>query len=336
MDVVAAFKHRIKPLLYFLGVAACKAAWRKLQHPSHLYILMYHRIDLRPEPYYERTVGPNIFEHQVRLLKRRFTIIDFDDLQNLNERNDQKKDFLILTFDDGYKDNYRYAFPVLKKYNVPATIFVTTGLVGTNDMLWFDKLAWILHTTPLEDEAYFSTCRKYAGHPVGGEKKRLRRHVRTVNGITRNIGRRMREKADAEKETLLNRMADDFKLESWPTAANRPMLSWQEIKEMSEYGISFGSHTVHHPILSRLSRSQANAEIVESKIMLESITDKPVQTFAYPYGKKKDYNGREVEMVRQAGFKYACSAIRGIERLPLKLTMELKRRGVPDSPYLFL
>ena len=105
---------------------------------------------------------------------------------------------------------------------------------------------------------------------------------------------------------------------------------------MSKNGISFGSHTVSHPVLSDISLEEAITEIVESKKIIEEKIQKPVVSFAYPFGKKQDYSDDVTRALANLGFEYACSTIRGHEQIPLRTPLELKRRGAPPHPFLFL
>jgi len=114
------------------------------------------------------------------------------------------------------------------------------------------------------------------------------------------------------------------------------MLSWDEVREMSTNGISFGAHTVNHPVLADISLEEARREILESKKTIENKIQKTVKTFAYPYGKDKDYSVDVTKIVEELGFDYACSTIRGYEQFPMKNYFNLKRRGVPIAPHLFL
>jgi peptidoglycan/xylan/chitin deacetylase (PgdA/CDA1 family) len=101
-------------------------------------------------------------------------------------------------------------------------------------------------------------------------------------------------------------------------------------------GISFGSHTMSHPVLSAIPIPEARKEIVKSKRVIEEQIQKPVTTFAYPYGKNEDYSDEVTKVLIDEGFEYACTATVGYEQFPLKAPLALKRRGVPPHPHLFL
>jgi peptidoglycan/xylan/chitin deacetylase (PgdA/CDA1 family) len=125
-------------------------AQRSKKNSRLLTILAYHRI-LPPDNGFMFDEGvisasPEVFERQMKFVKENFNVISFKDLQgvlNRNEKEDQKP-YLIITFDDGYLDNYTYAYPILKKYGLPATIFLTVNYIGTNLIFWWDQIACAL------------------------------------------------------------------------------------------------------------------------------------------------------------------------------------------------
>lgn len=327
-------KERLKPLLFHGGFPFAKITWRRFTGQHRIFILLYHKVDQQAPPLFG-AVKPGVFESQIQFLKTHYEIVDLNDLKRLEFIKVPKKDMVVLTFDDGYRNNYTRAFPILKKYHVPATIFLTTNHIDTNRLLWYDKLSWILYkTVSIPDMA---TLVKYdIGPEITSEIKRFfTSSFSACLNILHSLIARLKTFPSKSREDLLNRLAKACKIKVWPGDGERAMLSWEEIKEMSRYGISFGSHTKSHPVLSSISASDAQKEIVESKRVIEDKIQKPVTTFAYPYGRKKDYTDNIIKILVDEGFEYACSATEGAERYPLKAPLILKRRGVAPSPYLF-
>lgn len=138
-------KKYLRPVAFGVGVPFFKIAYRKILNQQKVFILMYHRVDQQARPFFEIVVKPEIFERQIRFLKRNFEIVDLSDLRTFESKRVLKRDLGVLTFDDGYRGNYTYALPVLKQYNVPTTIFLATGCINTNQLLWYDRLSWILY-----------------------------------------------------------------------------------------------------------------------------------------------------------------------------------------------
>lgn len=329
-------KSCLRPLLFYGGFPFVRIAWRRMLAMRRVFILMYHRVDYLACPFFEIVVRPEAFEKQIRFLRKYYEIVDLGDLKRLEAKRTSKKDFVVLTFDDGYRDNYTHAFPILQKYQAPATIFLATRYINANLLLWYDQLAWILYNT--ESVPDMAILLK---HSIAPE---LIREVEcfflSSSSIRFNVlcflTAKLKTFATKERERTLSRLAQACKIKRWPRDKERPMLSWEEVREMSKYGISFGSHTMSHPVLSAIPTPEARREIVESKNIIEEQIQKPVTTFAYPYGKKEDYTDEVTKILIDEGFEYACTTTMGYEQFPVATPLELKRRGVPPHPYLFL
>jgi len=329
-------KTTIRPMAFYGGYPFFKFVTRRLAGKRCVFILLYHKIGPQAPPLLGETVLPEDFERQIRFLKKRYEIIDLKDLRSSISNANSSKDFVVLTSDDGYRGNFLYAFPVVKKYDVPLTIFLTTDVIGTNQLLWPDKLAWILYRSAADfnRQALYRT-----GLPQemirNIEKFFLKDASRQAKSL-RSINEHLKSYSNEEREDILGRLAKFCKIKQWPAENFRAMLSWEEVKNMSGEGISFGSHTKSHPTLSKISLNLARQEVVDSKQVIEEQIQKPVTTFAYPYGKSDDISAGVINLLRDEGFEYACTTEVGYEKFPINNPLFLKRKGVPPSPYLFL
>src|SRR5262245_54886386 len=121
-------------------------------------ILGYHKVSPDQHPFFE-PLHPDTFEQQMRFLKSCYTVLSLAELVSRSMRGDVPERAVAITFDDGYRDNYEYAFPILKKYQFPATIFVATGAIGTRELIWHDQIfdafrfATVLRARLAHDEA---------------------------------------------------------------------------------------------------------------------------------------------------------------------------------------
>lgn len=332
MDII---KKSLKPLLFYGGLPRVKRTWRRLSRRHKIFILMYHKVDYDDTPFFGEAVKPDVFERQVIFLKKYYQIVNLNDLKKMGFNQNQQKDIAVLTFDDGYRNNYDYAFPVLKKYNVPATIFLTTDYINTKNLLWYDRLAWILNkAVSIPDKAALikydlspELCAKINDFFTSGSSLR--------HNMLNYVAASLKTYPTERRDKILSRLSKACKVNTEPENSERAMLSWDEVNEMSRHNISFGSHTKTHPVLSAILLSESKNEIVESKRVLEEKLQQSVTTFAYPYGKKEDFNGNITKILSDEGFEYACSTITGAEEYPLKAPLTLKRKGVALSPYLF-
>jgi peptidoglycan/xylan/chitin deacetylase (PgdA/CDA1 family) len=212
------------------------------------------------------------------------------------------KNKYVLSFDDGYANLYTDAFPLLQDMGVPFAVFVTTGMIDTDTLLWNDLLEF----------AVFSTRKKVlpAGildTPVGLEPPALRQA--TVMRLKAELKKRPIEEARSEVERLC--AALDVAADA-PELAGVRFLTTVQIREMAAAGVLFGGHTVSHPILSRETQDRVRTEVTECKQQLESATGRPVTVFAYPNGQVEDFNEMVKAEVAEAGYRSAVTGIAGL------------------------
>ena len=302
-----------------------------------VFILLYHKVDYNAAPFFGAAVRPDVFERQIRFLKRHYKIVDLSALNQLEQLDrTSTSDLIVITFDDGYRNNYRYAAPILKKYDVQATIFLATDYIGNNQLLWHDKLSWILYTAVSVPERKKLIRSELSPEIIREVERFLAADSSGRVSILRSLVALLKAYSAQERGEVIKRLAEACRVNTWPGDDERPMLSWDEVIEMSKYGISFGSHSMSHPVLSDISVEEARREIVESKNIIEEQIQKPVTTFAYPYGKYRDYTDEVTKVLFDEGFEYACTTTVGYEQFPVATPLTLKRRGVPPHPYLFL
>jgi peptidoglycan/xylan/chitin deacetylase (PgdA/CDA1 family) len=261
-----------------------------------LTIIMYHRVDTSKENWSVDAIDTSIFEKQIKYLKKTHKIYSLENFaQDLLEKKNLPKRVAVITFDDGYKDNYTNAFPILKKYKIPATIFLTTGHIETDKLFWWDKLGYILLNLKQK---------KINLNDFGVIKPSLLKKRRDAfNEIMAKIGATPEEK----KQELIKELENIFNQDLLKEIGKNKTLTWDEVKEMSENNIDFGAHTVNHPILTKISLKQAEFEISQSKKDIEKRLNKPIKTFSYPNGLASDYNTEIIDILKKYGFTYAVT-----------------------------
>jgi len=306
------------------GIYRLRRAAKRLRNrfrPTAL-ILLYHRIiDLPSDPQLLCVSSKHFAEH-LNILKKYTHSIS---LQRLNQ--DLRNETLInrsvaITFDDGYFDNLQNAEPLLGQFGIPATIFVASGYIGSGREFWWDELERLLLRPNILPAAFRLSIngRTYQGElkewaTYGEDDYRCNqewnilekddptsrhRHYRTLCQFLRPL-------PDKNRREVLDELAALVCKESQEKMAHR-ILSAEEISRLDKYSfIEIGSHTVTHPVLSKLSPSEQRAEIRTSKIQLEKIVGHPIKSFAFPYGLKEDYTIETATLVQESGFEYACS-----------------------------
>jgi len=243
---------------------------------NQLRILLYHQIspDLVPwaRPY---QISPTLFEWQLKFLKSRFRILDLEEaVLHLNDCRPLPANSVVITIDDGFKDNYLYAFPLLKKYGIPATIFLATEPIERGELLWFDELAyrlWHARSGKLEIGGLGSIC-LYNSGPA--------REVEISRCIDAMIGY-----SPQAREPILREVQRRTGINIPSDLPRRWMLNWNEIREMRRYGIRFGSHTLDHTALSAVQGDGLVSEIRDSKLTIEARLQEDIRLFSYPNGR---------------------------------------------------
>jgi len=290
-------------------------------------ILMYHRFSAKTEPF---KLSQKTFDRQLHYLSRKYNIISFKEyVQVLNGvQPNLPPNPLIITIDDGYQDNYEYAFPLLKKYNVPATIFLASDFISRKAWLWSNRLGYILkHTANL----HFS-------FPVGGEE--LHFNVGSFSGWHQAqlaLFNYCRTLPNTRKNEVLNELAKYLKVDvpEEVTDAFSP-LTWVQIREMQHFQIEYGSHTCSHPIMSQLSGKELDRELNVSKKNIETNTGSKVNVFCYPNGQPGDISKRVVDAVQRSGYQAAVTTTFGYNPLQDGCSYLLKRISLGGDNQAFI
>lgn len=251
-------------------------------------VLMYHRLRDDGHPL---SVPPARFEAQLRWIERVYRPVTLSDLLDGMERGEPPRGALAITFDDGYLDNYTEAFPRLKALGIPATFFVTTGNVGERRYFWWDRVRLGLRSEPEILSAW----------PELGEQLAGRSRETQIQAVTEALKEIPQDRALALMETLCEPLIPP----------EDETMTWDQLAEMADAGMEIGSHTVSHPILTRLSAAGAAAELAGSRAVLEERLGRPVRHFAYPNGQPADLSGDLARMVREAGYRSACTTVAG-------------------------
>ncbi|GAB4479207.1 MAG: hypothetical protein Kow00124_24520 [Anaerolineae bacterium] len=267
--------------------------------PHSLTVLAYHRITYHDLPTFD-TFRPNVsatpegFAAQLDYISTRYNVIAVDDLLAwLREERDLPPHPLLITFDDGYYDNYEHARPILQARGMPAVVFLATNHIGSSEPFYWDLVAYCFHHTP-QMEAYL---------PNAG--RRSWRSAREREAVMRGWIGSLKALPDRKKWTAVRALPEALGVSVPEGAFSGLHMSWDNVREMVAAGIDMGAHTQTHPILTRISREQASVEIAGSRKRIEDEIGQPVTTFAYPNGLTGDFN-RELEaMLRTLGFEAA-------------------------------
>jgi peptidoglycan/xylan/chitin deacetylase (PgdA/CDA1 family)/CelD/BcsL family acetyltransferase involved in cellulose biosynthesis len=299
-----------------------RPSWRR-RSEGGARIFYYHRVNNDSDPFFTSTPA-DVFEAQMRYLAKHYRVVSLPEVsQHLGSR-DSSETVVAVTFDDGYRDNYEFAYPILKQYNLPATIFLTTGSLDSNEPLWFEQMAEAVKKTEREFiDLELDIPRRFW---LRNQEERLKSD-KCLFGILRRL-------SDGDRHAwlveILRQLGGGQECER-----RGKMLTWDQVRLMSTNGIDFGGHTVSHPFLSKLTPGQAVWEVSECKRRIEVEVQKAVNFFAYPNGREEDFADSNKEILRSAGYQGAVTTIWGMNYGSTD-RMELRRGGPwEEDPALF-
>ena len=275
-------------------------------------IFVYHRVNDDRDPFFY-AMPVSRFRAEMEYLVKNFHVVSLDQVAGGQLPSNGNKYSVAVTFDDGYRDNFLHAFPILQKLGIPATIFLTTGYIDSGELPWYDqvRLAFKLTKQP-----------RIGLGEIGGPDSRLETDHQRLQALAYTLNW-LRGLDETSRAKLLVEVFRALRV-SAPLKLPNTLLGWDEIRHMSRQGITFGAHTVTHPVLATLPVSRLQEEIVGSKKTVERRLQRSIEHFAYPFGKKEDFSSDAKQVVRTAGFLTAVTTISGVND-PEQDRYELKR-----------
>ncbi len=293
------------------------------EHPC--IILLYHRIVDQNSSYLNKGAVVHHpvkdFRKEISYFKRNFQIVSIDEVvSHLKSGKGFRRPSIAITFDDGFLDNYTLAYPVLKKHGVPATIYLTTSLVGTTDTIWTEKVGLAFSETK-KDHLNFST--------ILGDKTVSIKTKEEKEKANSDIPEALKLRPDDERRRLIQQLFEKLGVNemSGRHSGERMMLNWDEVREMKKDGITVGSHSHTHPILSRMPIQKAKDEILHSKKIIEKNVEVEVKHFSFPNGREEDFSEELRDYCREIGFESTCSVVYGANDASEGNAFALKRVG---------
>lgn len=282
-----------------------------------LTVLAYHRIAdaLSPDfAYYRPNVSttPEMFRRHMAFVAEHFNVIDLKSLWDFIQLGKALPPYpLLISFDDGYLDNYECAFPILKEYNLPAMMSLVTSRMSNPKPLWWDECSYYFHHTQQE----------MVDLPLLGQQD--------ISDM---------DKRDAVCEAFIERakrMPPDWQqcaveqvqhlLDVEYRDPKPHFISWDQAREMADNRITLQGHTITHPILSQISIGQMYWEILQSTYEVQREIGQAPMAFTYPNGHPQDYTQETVDAVCEAGYSMAFTYTQGavlannIKRYPYQL-----------------
>jgi len=287
---------------------------------SHAIILMYHRVANLEMDSQLLAISPQHFDEQLEILHRYAHPISLQELTSMLQKEEIPHRGVVITFDDGYADNLHYAKPLLEHHDIPATIFIAAGWVGSQSEFWWDQLERLLLLPgKLPARLYLEingNNRDWNTYEATEYVEEDYQHFKNWN-IEQSLDPSPRHRLYRSLYHLLHSLNETERqkvmqeLDAWAKQDSRYRRSYRtltadEVSLLAEGGlIEIGAHTLTHSALASLPISMQRTEIFQSKVCLEEMIDHPVTCFSYPHG---SYANETISLVKETGFASACSS----------------------------
>ncbi len=269
-----------------------------LNHFSHLYhntkygscaVLLYHRISEYSTDPQLLCVTPQNFNTHLAFLKNNYNLLRIDEWVShlLNKRKFPERS-VVLTFDDGYVDNYLFALPLLEQYKVQALFYIATGTIDSDREFWWDEVERAVLLPDNLNELNISFNQKIIKYNPDKDNRK---------DFYNSLLATLRVLAPAERDEVISKLLKSSNANSSRTS-HRAM-TWKEVKLMSDSDSAvIGAHTVNHPSLANLNKNDQQFEIETSKKVLKEKIQKEVIHFSYPFGTHSDFNYDSLEICK--------------------------------------
>jgi len=284
-------------------------------------ILLFHGvIEKHTNPvrnYNRKHIEATYFEKIIKEFSNYGNAISMNELLEIKENNKCiKENTFLVTFDDGFLNNLELAAPILKKYNVPATFYVTTDFVENNSMSWIDRIEFVIE----------KTSKKNILLPWMSELRSIENDANKIQ-VLEDIRKFVKSNSNFNKDNFISQLYLQLEEEEVFTSNDilDKKMNWSELRKLSENPLFIiGGHTHTHPILSFLDSESLDNEISICLSKLEKNAEIKTVYFSYPEGQHNHYNQNVIDKLKEKGILCCPSAIDGVNDITIDL-FNLKR-----------
>jgi peptidoglycan/xylan/chitin deacetylase (PgdA/CDA1 family) len=299
----------------------------QLSARDSLLVLCYHRIGNANDDLYDPflfSATAEQFDDQLSYLKRRLSLVTLEEALSFIDgtcKDKAPRCRVLVTFDDGYLDNYEIAYPILRSHGAQGLFFLATGMVGSCQVPWWDHIAYLLKTA----QRRRFTLRYPSDLEVDMDRDGLMESFKAVLKSYRDPG--MEDPARFIRELAEEAQAEDR------TQTPRRFLNWDEAREMTKGGMAIGSHTHSHPELSHLEPDRQYEELSVPRTILKEQLGVEAETLAYPFGGRTNFTDETQRIARELGYRAAFSFYGGTNLPGRILPHNVSRIGVGNHSW---
>lgn len=243
-------------------------------------------------------ISPEFLEHCIlHLQKEGYEFISLDRLYEILQYSEKVKKKIVFTLDDGYKDNFTYAYPIFKKYKIPFTIYITTSFPDKKSILWWYTLEDLI----LENDKIYLSSGSVFKCQSRDEKILVFKQIREL----------ILSLPQVDILENLKELFKNYKV-NWQNGYENLTMNWEHIQELSQDELcTIGGHTINHLSLHQLSDKEVREEILDANKLLQGKIGKKIEHFAYPFGSKDTTQQREYDIIKELKFKTATTTRSG-------------------------
>ncbi len=282
------FKKILAWLIYWTGVYFLLSLL--YQRKKTVVILAYHKLEAQQgKNVFISSLGVTAaaFEKQMKYCTKKYRCVSLNEgIRLLRTEKELEYNYLVCTFDDGYRNNYDHGMVVFQKYQVTPMIYLPTGYIDTGETLWHDQVEQLVKS--IDQERVDIPCLGISAKLSNNNDKM---------DLAYTLMQKIKHNAPKERDTMIKQIADEIGLTL--EKKDNGLLTWQEIKRMADAGIDFGSHTVSHRILAKNALPEFEKELYVSKEKIIGITVSKDVHFAYPDGKLADVDEKIEQKVKE-------------------------------------
>jgi peptidoglycan/xylan/chitin deacetylase (PgdA/CDA1 family) len=281
---------------------------------------MYHRVTELDRDPWQLCVSPKHFDEHMKVLKKYGNLAQMQEMGRTLRSWSLGHKQIVVTFDDGYADNFYNAKPILERYKIPATFFVVTGAIDKNEEFWWDELERIILHSPILPEQFKITIHKndYFWPLKPSVSKEIHNYAQSAHSIPENntvlaydqlyyvLWNILSRLSFEKRKTVLQEIAS-WAGQTMTVRTSHKIMTKEELLNLARVPLfEIGAHTQHHPTLSYLNIDEQRQEIEESKKFLEATLGRPIHSFSCPHGV---YTADTVKLLRELGFKASCICV---------------------------
>jgi peptidoglycan/xylan/chitin deacetylase (PgdA/CDA1 family) len=287
-------------------------ALRKRAETPWITALTYHRAG-RPEdvgPWDDGVVDvtPEVFDRQLAFLGEWCTVIGFDDLVAFSKGKALPRNPVLLTFDDGYLDNYEVVLPLLRKHGMKAMFFIATSYIEERRLFWWDRINYVMKSTSKDViELDYPTPLRL---DVSASARK-----RSINTVLRTVKDHFGLDLERYLEHLSERAGVVLSRDEERRLADSLLMTWDHVRRLHAAGMDVQSHTSTHRVLQTLSDADLDRELGASREVLEGILRAKVDAISYPVGKPLRFNPHIRNAVRRSGYSFGFSNRTGVNHV---------------------